>query len=71
MKNLFEYTYFFYCQHNFSLPFSAILLDERLFKNKLKIQHIALIFFLWSKDGEKDSQGWGEKKKLEGIKLLR
>lgn len=46
-------------------------MDERLFKNKLKIQHIALILFLWSKDGEKDSQGWGEKKKLEGIKLLR
>lgn len=71
MNNLFEYTYFFYCQHNFSLPFSAILMDERLFKNKLKVQHIALILFLWSKEGEKDSRGgWGAGK-LEGIKLLR
>lgn len=71
MNNLFEYTYFSYCQHNFSLPFSAILMDERLFKYKLKIQHIALILFLRSKEGEKDSQGWKKKEKLEGIKLLR
>lgn len=46
-------------------------MDERLFKNKLKVQHIALILFLWSKEGEKDSRGgWGAGK-LEGIKLLR
>ena len=62
MNNLFEYTYFLYCQHNFSLPFSAMLMDDRLFKYKLKIQHIALILFLWSKEGEKDSWG-GQKKK--------
>lgn len=37
-------------------------MDERLFKYKLKIQHIALILFLWSKEGEKDSRG-GQKKK--------
>lgn len=46
-------------------------MDERLFKYKLKIQHIALILFLWSKEDEKDSQGWKKKEKLEGIKLLR
>lgn len=40
-------------------------MDERLFKNKLKIQHVALILFLWSKEGEKDSQGWEKKKKAE------